>query len=339
MRAFRSWAPTRRLGHWSRRSGAAWPLLAGFAALVLLLEAGFELVDAAHLLIPRQWPTPYLGQCLDLLLHLGVIGFMLALVERLFPGSASPKRYLQALWFWAWYIPVAVWCGNAVHDFVTRHGIEPLLSVGLADLRLENPWQTVAGAALVLLGAIVLDFFVYWFHRMQHAVPLLWAFHSTHHANRSLNGVGSYHHPLEDVLRIPFMMLPLALTIEIEAPQLAFVSAFVATWGFVNHMDTHLHFGPLLRNVFADPWYHRVHHSLATEHYDKNFAGTFSLWDRLFGTQVLPPADAHQLPVGLVDVPHPEGLRDYLFTPLRVLSRRLRPAKADATDEALGKSH
>ena len=324
------------MGQEAKQAAGALPLVAGLAALVLLLEMGFELVDAIGLFIPRQWPTPYLGQCLDLLLHLGVVGLMMALVEQLFPGSGSPKRYLQALWFWSWYVPVAVWCGNAVHAFLTRNGIEPLVSLGLDDLGLNAAWQTAAGVGLVLLGAIVLDFFVYWFHRMQHAVPLLWAFHSTHHANRSLNGVGSYHHPLEDVLRIPFMMLPLALTIEIEAPQLAFVSAFVATWGFVNHMDTRLHFGPLLRNVFADPRYHRVHHSLASEHYDANFAGMFSPWDRLFGTQILPPPDAHLLPVGLADVPHPAGLRDYLFTPVRLLLRRPPHTAAESADEVLG---
>lgn len=322
------WAPTRWLAR-ARRDLAgrmALPewlrLLAGFAALVVLLEAGFGMVDAIQRALPWQSPWPFLNQCADLMLHLAVVGSMLVLVEQAVPGSRAPRRYLQALWFWAWYVPVAVLSAQIVHAFVHYYGIEPLFSVSLASLDLQGAPKVVAGALLLLLGAIVLDFFLYWFHRMQHAVPLLWAFHSSHHANRSLNGLGSYHHPLEDLLRLPFMLLPLALTFEVRAPELAYVSAFIGAWGFVNHMDTRLHFGPHVRHLFADPWYHRVHHSLATEHYDRNFAGVFSPWDRLFGTQVLPPPEAYRLPVGLDDVPHPAGVRDYLFTPWRLLRRR-----------------
>ena len=51
-----------------------------------------------------------------------------------------------------------------------------------------------------------------------------------HHANRSLNALGCYHHPLEDVWRIPLFILPMAVAFEIVAPRLAFVSAFVAGW-------------------------------------------------------------------------------------------------------------
>ena len=34
----------------------------------------------------------------------------------------------------------------------------------------------------------------------------------------------------------------------------------------------------------GNPQWHRIHHSLQPEHFDKNFAGLLPLWDILFGT-------------------------------------------------------
>ena len=62
------------------------------------------------------------------------------------------------------------------------------------------------------------------------------------------------------------------------------LTAFVKAWGLFNHADTSFNLGPL-RPVLADNHYHRIHHSMAPEHYGSNFAGMFSLWDRVFGTQ------------------------------------------------------
>ena len=39
-----------------------------------------------------------------------------------------------------------------------------------------------------------------------------------------------------------------------------------------------------MRWVLASPAFHRVHHSPDPRLYDTNFAGTFPVWDLLFGT-------------------------------------------------------
>jgi sterol desaturase/sphingolipid hydroxylase (fatty acid hydroxylase superfamily) len=42
----------------------------------------------------------------------------------------------------------------------------------------------------------------------------------------------------------------------------------------------------VLEYIFVTPAHHRVHHSLRSEHLDRNFGGIFIVWDRLFGTFV-----------------------------------------------------
>ena len=55
---------------------------------------------------------------------------------------------------------------------------------------------------------------------------------------------------------------------------------------FVEHTNWNLSFGPL-NWLLVTPDYHRIHHA-ATLHRGKNIAGTFRIWDMMFGTYVNP---------------------------------------------------
>ena len=66
---------------------------------------------------------------------------------------------------------------------------------------------------------------------------------------------------------------------------------------FWEHTNIRVNIGPL-KYVFITPDYHRVHHS-ATQHCRMNLGGTFSIWDRLFGTYVDPATMPEAFPIGL----------------------------------------
>lgn len=308
-----------------------WRLRAQALGILVLILLGLQLGASTMVWLRDTVINPlglpaFVNHCLYAYLHLPLLAGVLTLVERALPGSATPRLYGRAMLFWAFYIPVAVLSAELVQRLVAWTGFKPLLQLRFSEFGLTGLPGVALNAGLILLGAILLDFFYYWFHRLQHAVPFLWAFHSVHHANRSLNAVSCYHHALEDVLRIPFFMLPMALAFQVDTPQLVLLSSFVTAWGFFNHLDSSFNLA-WARPLFADNHYHRVHHSLAREHFDTNFAGIFSGWDRLFGTQVMPPANAATLPVGLDDVASPVSVRDFLWMPARVLASQRRPAE------------
>ena len=299
-------------------------LVQGAAVLLALmfgLEAALEglgWIDAQV----REWLPAggFLADCVSLYLHIVVLALVLMVLEWWRPGSGAPRRYGAAALFWTMYVPVAVISADVADVAARALQLQPLLDVHARDFAVDGAVELLLHAALILAGAACFDFFYYWFHRLQHAVPLLWAFHSTHHANRSLNALGCYHHPLEDLWRIPLFTLPMAMAFEIVAPELFLLSAFVVGWGLFNHADTSFHLGRPLRHVLADNHYHRIHHALASEYHGANFAGMFSLWDRLFGTQRMPEAGAAALPVGLDDQPHPETVGQFLLGPWQVLA-------------------
>lgn len=141
---------------------------------------------------------------------------------------------------------------------------------------------------LPFIPVFIADFFYYWMHRSQHTFEPLWAVHKLHHMEYSLCAItSSRHHWLESVLRIFFIDIPVAALFSVTAGKGMFLAILLTYWGFFIHANIRLQFGPLTR-VFGGPQLHRLHHSLQPEHFDRNFAAFFPIWDILFGTYCHP---------------------------------------------------
>jgi sterol desaturase/sphingolipid hydroxylase (fatty acid hydroxylase superfamily) len=91
------------------------------------------------------------------------------------------------------------------------------------------------------------------------------------------------------------------------------------------HANVGWSFGPL-RGVIVSPTYHRWHHSAEPEALDKNFAGLFTLWDRVFGTFYM-PEDRRPTTFGVVGHAPPAAFLPQLVYPFR--SPRSSPATFD----------
>jgi sterol desaturase/sphingolipid hydroxylase (fatty acid hydroxylase superfamily) len=158
------------------------------------------------------------------------------------------------------------------------------------------------GAVLPLIGAqliflFIYDFFYYWHHRLQHAVPAFWMTHKIHHMDENMGVTTAYkHHWSDDAARTVTILIPMALLFKLE-PVTIFWIAYAAAWqGLLIHTNVPWTFGPL-RYVITGPAVHRIHHSYAPEHRHCNFAAVFPVFDVMFGTYVDPPKQT--LPTGL----------------------------------------
>jgi sterol desaturase/sphingolipid hydroxylase (fatty acid hydroxylase superfamily) len=191
-----------------------------------------------------------------------------------------------------------------------------LLSFDLTPLTgSENLALKLAGYAIATVGvAMIANFFYYWLHRAQHAVPLLWRFHRVHHSITELSVTSSYHHVAEDFFQFVAVTLPMAWLLSAvpgPVPWIAIVG--VSTYFQFIHSSTKLHIGPL-RYIVCDNRYHRIHHSIEPQHINRNFGTVTPLWDVLFGTNHFPRADEWP-DVGLTDVAEAQTLREYLLMP------------------------
>ncbi|MGV3623383.1 MAG: sterol desaturase family protein [Archangium sp.] len=157
------------------------------------------------------------------------------------------------------------------------------LSMQLISERLWSSVQltSLRRSALIIAAVFVAsDFAGYWIHRAMHRVPWLWKFHSLHHEATELSWLDAWRqHPVDFVLHGIVVGLPGAL-LGATLSDLASVVVLRKAFTTFLHANLNVNFGVWL----ASPVFHARHHSADARDYDTHFAGTFPVWDVLFGT-------------------------------------------------------
>ena len=145
-----------------------------------------------------------------------------------------------------------------------------------------RPWE-MSNHWAVWVGAFVLvDFAYYWAHRLSHEVNILWIGHQVHHQSEDYNlGVALRQSVLQKVL-LMWVYWPLAI---IGFPPEMFLTSMAINllYQFWIHTELIDRLGPL-EWALNTPSHHRVHHGRNPEYIDRNHAGVFIVWDRMFGT-------------------------------------------------------
>ena len=143
-----------------------------------------------------------------------------------------------------------------------------------------QPWYLQAIEVIVLS-----DPCVYWGHRLQHRVPLLWRFHSIHHSAEHLDWLAAHReHPLDTVYTLTLINLPVFL-LGFPISTLAALIAFRGMWAIYIHSNVRIPTGPL-RVLFGAPELHHWHHDRDRD--AGNYANISPLMDVMFGTYRCP---------------------------------------------------
>lgn len=133
-----------------------------------------------------------------------------------------------------------------------------------------------------ILLFIAWDFCYYWAHRMSHEVNLFWSGHVVHHQSEEYNlSVALRQSWFQAIWTAPFY-IPLAL-VGFSPEQVVYVSGINLIYQFWIHTELVRNMG-VLEWVLNTPSHHRVHHGRNPKYIDKNHAGVFIIWDRMFGT-------------------------------------------------------
>ena len=209
--------------------------------------------------------------------ELAVPGFIaLILVEMLWarrkrPHAYEPKDTLVSL---------AFGLGSTVAGAATA-GLFLALYLWVWQFRLfDIPWAWWAWGLCFVLD----DFKYYWVHRLGHRMRWFWASHVNHHS--------SQHYNLSTALRQSWTgFLTLGFALALPLVLLGFHPIMIAICGGVNlvyqfwiHTEA---VGKLPRGIEAvmnTPSHHRIHYATNPRYLDRNYAGVFIVWDRMFGT-------------------------------------------------------
>ena len=144
------------------------------------------------------------------------------------------------------------------------------------------PWRIAFNWWTVIPCYILFDICSYWSHRISHQSRFFWATHVVHHSAENYNLTVSFRLSWIQNFKI-FFFLPVALVG--FHPVIFFVVSQVSVlFQFWVHTEYIRKLHPLVEYIFATPSNHRVHHGSQEQYLDKNYAATFIIWDRIWGT-------------------------------------------------------
>ncbi len=145
----------------------------------------------------------------------------------------------------------------------------------------------------IFLELLLLDLFMYWWHRANHTLRFLWKFHRFHHTDTDLNSTSA--------LRFHTIELSLSYVARLLVfPLLGFSFLGIIIYSLVftpvvvfHHSSVRINKkkDAFFRRFIVTPRMHRVHHSIIREETDSNFSSVFPWWDKIFGSFIKPYAE------------------------------------------------
>lgn len=256
-----------------------------------------------------------------LFIGLGILSLVFWVVESLFAANPGQPRLFRRRGL---ITDVVYWFATPiVTKSVSAAGLAVILaliyrrdSAGIrALLDSRDTWLASLPAGIQVPAMLLAgDLIAYWVHRAFHK-GRLWRFHAIHHSSRDLDWLSSVRlHPVNDWLSRWIQATALILLGFAPLAVAAYVP-FLTFYAIMLHANVSWGFGPL-GSIVASPKFHRWHHTAEDEGLDRNFAGLFPLWDRLFGTYYMPPGRLPEV-FGLKGETVPESWLAQLTYPFR----------------------
>ena len=179
-------------------------------------------------------------------------------------------------------------------------GLIVSLSLWLYQFRLlDIGWQWWLWPICFVLD----DMAYYWFHRSAHRVRWFWASHVNHHSSQHYNLSTALRQTWTGFFAASFIFrLPLVL-VGFHPAMLAICSGFNLIYQFWIHTEAIGRMPRWFEAVMNTPSHHRVHHATNPRYLDRNYAGVFIVWDRMFGTfepEANPATDPERIRYGIV---------------------------------------
>jgi sterol desaturase/sphingolipid hydroxylase (fatty acid hydroxylase superfamily) len=211
--------------------------------------------------------------------------------------------------------PVATWKGGfnrVLRNFGLAGAnalLSPLIVIPLtqfADLH-TIAWRPEAliGGWMILLDLLLLDLWIYWWHRINHVLPFLWRFHEVHHLDETLDASSALRFHFGEVVLSALVRAVVIIALDMPLASVIVFEVVVAASAIFHHSNLKLpsSLEQVLSKLIVTPSLHWVHHHALRRDTDSNYATILSIWDIIFGSR----SHTHrtpELPIGV------EGLRD-----------------------------
>lgn len=144
-----------------------------------------------------------------------------------------------------------------------------------------------AGWPGLVADVLILDLWIYWWHRANHEVSFLWRFHQVHHLDQFLDASSALRFHFGEVFLSALVRALVMFLIGVPLEAVVVFETVLALVTMFHHSNVRLpqNFERLLSLVIVTPSIHWVHHHALRADTDSNYSTVLSIWDRLFGSR------------------------------------------------------
>ncbi len=195
--------------------------------------------------------------------------------------------------------PVVEWIGGfarvaknlalAGFNFVAS----PLIVIPIAAFATDHAldWRPEfwSGWPGLLLDLLLLDFWIYWWHRANHRLPFLWRFHEVHHLDEMLDTTSALRFHFGEVVLSSFVRAAVIVVLGLPLASVIIFEVLVLVSAIFHHSNLKLpaNIEKALSWFIVTPSIHWVHHHANQQDTDSNYATVLSIWDLLFSSRSL----------------------------------------------------
>ena len=145
-------------------------------------------------------------------------------------------------------------------------------------LGLRPAWWNLA------LDLLLLDLWIYGWHRINHVVPFLWRFHEVHHRDEMLDATSAVRFHFGEVVLSALVRGVVIFIFSIPLTSVVVFETVVALATLFHHSNLRLPTGfeTQLARLIITPRLHWIHHHALRRDTDSNYATVLSCWDLVF---------------------------------------------------------
>jgi sterol desaturase/sphingolipid hydroxylase (fatty acid hydroxylase superfamily) len=167
----------------------------------------------------------------------------------------------------------------------------------------------------VVAVVIIMDFFLYVWHLLNHEMPFLWRFHRVHHSDLNMDVSTATRFHLGELAVSAVIKVALIYILGASALAVLVFETGIVLCAQFHHssLKVPLWFEKIWWVLFVPPSMHRIHHSVVIKERDSNYGTILSLWDRFLGTMTK-DVDQSRIRIGVGAYRKPEKLNlNHLF--------------------------
>lgn len=141
-----------------------------------------------------------------------------------------------------------------------------------------------SGGVGLVLDLLLLDCWIYWWHRLNHEWPLLWRFHEVHHLDEFLDASSALRFHFGEVLLSSAVRAGVILVLGVPLLSVVLFETLLSLVTMFHHSNVRLppRLERALSFLIVTPSIHWVHHHALRRDTDSNYSALLSVWDHLF---------------------------------------------------------